>query len=142
MPYILPIISIIIISIIAITKPAGITGFAVQEQNNKIEIRIRNTTIIPINSTVEIVSNNQVHTISIEEFIRRSGTTPKIINSEVKEINYYGEGYIGNYAVNIDSLGLNISTQPTVYIIHDNIIISSNMDLLRADNQRNIELKP
>ena len=39
-------------------------------------------------------------------------------------------------------LGLNISTQPTVYIIHDNIIISSNMDLMQADNQEHIGLKP
>ena len=139
MPYILPIITIIVLSIVAITKPS-ITGFAVQEQN-AIEIRISNTTI-PINSTVEIVSNNQVHTISIEEFIAKSGTTPNIIYSEIPEINYYGKGYIGNYAVSMAELGLNISTQPTVYIIHDNIIISSNMDLMQADNQEHIGLKP
>lgn len=142
MPYILPIITMIIISIVFIAQPAGITGFVVQEPQNAIEVRISNTTIIPINSTVEIVSNNQVHTISIEEFIRRSGTTPKIINSEIPEIDYYGKGYIGNYAVSLSKLGLNISTQPTVYIIYGNIIISSNMDLLRADNQESTELKP
>ncbi len=145
MPYLLPIITVVTISIIFIIKPEGITGFViapeVQNDNTaKIEIRISNTTMVPINSIVEIMLNNQTYTLSIEEFIQKSGNTPKLIYGEIPEINYSGKGYIGDYSVSVDTLGLstnNISTRPRVYIIHKDIVISSNIDSSQnGDNQK------
>lgn len=144
MPYLLPIITVITISIIFIIKPGGITGFVIapEVQNDytaKIEIRISNTTMVPINSSVEIMLNNQTYTLSIEEFIQKSGNTPKIIYGEIPEINYSGKGYIGDYSVSISKLGLNTnnSAQPRIYIIYRDIIISSNIDSSQnGDNQK------
>jgi hypothetical protein len=124
MPYILPIITIIIISIFLTVKPKGITGFTVLEQNK--EIKITSTRIIPKNSIVEIEANDKTYKLSIEEFIAKSKKEPTIIYSELDEINYKGEGYIGNYSVDFSLFGLNQNAEPTVYIVYNNMIISKN----------------
>jgi hypothetical protein len=123
-PYILPIISIIIVSIFLVAKPKGITGFTVLEPSR--EIKITSTRIIPKNSIVEIEANNQTLKLTIEEFIKKSKTEPTIIYSELKEIDYKGEGYIGNYSVDFELLNLDKGAKPTVYIVYNNLIISKN----------------
>ncbi|MBW2984588.1 hypothetical protein KY361_05705 [Candidatus Woesearchaeota archaeon] len=123
-PYLLPIITIIILLIVFITKPKGITGLAVAEPQDK-QIRISSTTIIPENSIVEIIANNQTYTLTIEEFMSKSGNAPKSIYSEIPEINYSGKGYVGSYSVNTDKLGLSIiNTSLKVNVIYKDIIIS------------------
>ena len=124
MPYILPIITITIISIFLIAQPKGITGYAVLEQNK--EIKITSTRIIPKNSIVEIETNSQTYSLTIEEFIAKSKTKPTIIYSEIPEINYKGEGYIGNYSVDFGLFGLSQNAEPIVYIVYNNLIISKN----------------
>ena len=132
MPYLLPIITIIILSIVFITKPA-ITGFVAAEQENNKEttkIRISSTTIIPEGSIVEIRADNQTYEFTIEDFILKSGNTPKYIYSDIPEINYSGKGYIGDYSVSLDILGIGTSlAQPRVSIIYKDIVIYKNSQL-------------
>ncbi|MBW2980858.1 hypothetical protein KY360_05570 [Candidatus Woesearchaeota archaeon] len=127
MPYLLPIITIISLLVVFITKPA-ITGFVAAEQEDNTEttkIKISSTTIIPEGSIVEITANNQTYEFTMEEFILKSGNTPEYIYGNIPEINYSGKGYIGDYSASLDILGIDTSltVQPTVYIIHNDIII-------------------
>lgn len=132
MPYLLPIITIIILLVVFITKPT-ITGFVAAEQEDNTEttkIKISSTTIIPEGSIVEIAANNQTYEFTIEDFILKSGNTPGYIYGNIPEINYSGKGYIGDYSVSLDMLGIDTSlAQLGVYIIYESIVIYRNSQL-------------
>ncbi len=131
MPYLLPVLTLILVIVLITTKPKGITGFAVYTARQERTIRINSSVIIPENSVVQIVyGSNSSLEVSIKEFVKKAGgenQTGNTIYSELEEIGYKGYGYIGDYSIQLKDLG--IEDEPVeVNVIYDDTIISSTKD--------------
>ena len=115
LPYILPILTIVIISSILFVNPT-ITGFAVANQLN-VEVSTSNGFFVPENSLVVVYLNNKKTEMPIEEFISKSGG----------EFELTGDGYTGDYTylLNLDEFGLELEEGILIVeVIHDGNPIS------------------
>lgn len=105
LPYLLPLISIIAITVIAFSKPE-ITGLAVANDKEMVSSEIRifldKDSMLPKDSRVVVSLDGKESSMSLTDFIEKSGGFKEIINAEIKEIGYKGEGYKGENVYNLD----------------------------------------
>lgn len=105
LPYLLPLISIIALATIALTNP-GITGLAVANDkeivNSQVRIFLDKDSMLPKESIVVVGLDGKESSMSLTEFIERSGGFKELINAEIKEINYKGEGFKGENIYDLD----------------------------------------
>lgn len=113
LPYLLPIISIIVLFGIVAINPS-ITGFAVKNVMDKVSGNVvvftDSNVVLPLDSMVSIGLDNRTITLSLKQFIEKNGSWYEIKSGYYPEIGYYGEGFSGNhnYALSLESLGLGI----------------------------------
>lgn len=115
MPYVLPVVTILVVGLLLFTNP-NITGFLIAEDvtYNKLNVIVTLHTyinqLIPENATVLVKFANQTGRMAVKEFISRSGGPFNYINSENKAIKYKGYGFIGDYNYSLDLKYFNIDT--------------------------------
>ena len=115
LPYVLPVLTIVIISSILFINPT-ITGFAVANQFN-IEVSTSNGFFVPEDSLVVVSLNNKKTEMPIEEFISKSGGKYELTD----------DGFTGDYTylLNLDEFGLEFDEGILIVeVMHDGNLIS------------------
>ncbi|MBS3146829.1 hypothetical protein J4471_03990 [Candidatus Woesearchaeota archaeon] len=142
LPYLLPTLSIVVLSLILIIKPE-ITGFAVVDQDkemvsSKVTIFLDKDSMLPVESIVLVSLDNQEGTMSLIKFIERSKEPKTIIDGDLKEIGYVGKGYTGvhQYSVDLQDFGLGLVQKSEVHSLNIRIIYDGKVLL---ENNRTIK---
>ena len=123
-PYILPIITIITIFILSMFNSNDITGFAVKELNDKITGKVviftDNSVVIPKDATVELSVDMKNSSMSVEEFIKKNGSSYEIKTGSYPILGYYGAGYSGNhnYALDLEAFNLGVVESKDIHILN------------------------
>ena len=131
MPYLLPIISILLITIFLIFNPT-ITGLAVKDNNfdAKIKISTYEYLVMPGDAYAEVSLDNSSSTMTFKKFIEKTKGEYELRDGEFKDINYKGIGYGGNheYFLPISDFGLNSTLEEgknlRVRVFYNNYLIS------------------
>lgn len=140
LPYLLPIISIILVFGIVFFNPST-TGFVVQQNKDKIDGKIMIYTddqfVLPLDSTINISIDNQTASMTIQEFIKKNNTWFEIKTGHNNLAEYYGQGYSGNHAYSLDlsEFGLGFINQKDIHnlkvrIYHKEKILSETNESL------------
>jgi len=135
--FIFPIVSIFLI--LALFLNPGMTGMIVgtgvpseiKHLSAQVKITIREN-IIPEDSVVTVSLDDQTSSMSIKEFIEKSGEEYELKEGEIPEIGYEGYGYAGEdpFLLDLSKFGLDLDLEPGEYtllteISYENFVISS-----------------
>ena len=118
LPYLLPIITILIILSILFIRPAIttslVTGKAIFNPNTKIltakiTISLDPVDIIPEDSLIIIKLDDKEAGMPVKEFIKKTKLLYEIKQGQLKDINYEGPGFLGRevYQLDISEFKLN-----------------------------------
>lgn len=140
MPYILPLASIVLISITALLFRPQVTGFFVASPQLNAEIKITADEILPNDAIINIYLEKdnevvkEISVLSVGEFVNKFSQTGLIYKyGSNHELDYEGFGYTGNqvFTINIDTNGLKsgIYTLKTEIIWHENIISQTEQEV-------------
>lgn len=109
MPYVLPVITIVAVVILSLWYFNGdnnTAGFAVLENmdqvTSKIRVELNDMVVIPKGALVEVRLDNVRASMTLEEFITKTGKEFEIKDGANPLIEYWGEGYTGNYVYELD----------------------------------------
>ncbi len=135
--YILPIMSVILIVILAM-RP-DITGFMVARPSGPLEnqifanisMSINEDGFIPEDSLVTVYLDDRSSSMGFKEFIDKTGTGYNRMKGEIPDIDYEGYGFGGTYtyAIDISEFDLNTILEPgehnlIVEVSYENYVIS------------------
>jgi TusA-related sulfurtransferase len=114
--YLIPIASVVIfISAYFFLEPTT-TGLVILEPgrqdplvNADVSLTTKQQEVIPPNAVIEVSINNNRASMSIAEFIKKTGAPSEIAYGELPEFNFYGKGFTGDheYKLTLDSFDLN-----------------------------------
>ena len=111
LPYLLPLISIIAITVIAFTNPE-ITGFAVAENKEIVTSQVRifldKDSMLPKESMVIVSLDGKESKMPLTQFIEKSNGFKELKKGEIKAISFEGEGYIGENVYDVDLKEFNL----------------------------------
>jgi hypothetical protein len=101
-PYILPAITLIWLVSFAISEPS-IVGFTTKEIeiNKEIELRTSKYYVIPEDAIIEVGLLDRKGSMSVKEFIERSGKEYQYGEGSWDLADYSGKGFIGNYVYSL-----------------------------------------
>lgn len=116
MPYILPLASIVLISITALLFRPQVTGFFIASPQLNAEIKITADEILPENAEIHIflekdnTTVKEISTSTVNEFVDKFSAQKNLqyINGKTSQLNYGGFGYLGAdiFNINIDTSNL------------------------------------
>lgn len=110
-PYLLPMITIIVLFIFVSTNP-NITGFAVKDIKDKVAAKVviftDSNIVLPKDAVIEVSLDDQKSIMIVKNFIEKNGSWYELKTGSYPLIEYYGEGYSGNhnYALDLESFNL------------------------------------
>ncbi|HLC73190.1 MAG TPA: hypothetical protein VJH20_00970 [Candidatus Nanoarchaeia archaeon] len=105
LPYFLPIISILVLAVIAFSKPE-ITGLAVANDKEIVTSQVRifldKNSMLPKDSEVVVILDGKEGKMPLTQFIEKSNGFKELKNGEIKSISFKGEGYMGENVYDVD----------------------------------------
>ena len=105
LPYFLPIISILVLAVIAFSKPE-ITGLAVANDKEIVTSQVRifldKNSMLPKESIVIVSLDGKESKMPLTQFIEKSNGFKELKKGEIKAISFEGEGYIGENVYDVD----------------------------------------
>lgn len=111
LPYFLPIISILVLAVIAFSKPE-ITGLAVANDKEIVTSQVRifldKNSMLPKDSEVVVILDGKEGKMPLTQFIEKSNGFKELKKGEIKAISFEGEGYIGENVYDVDLKEFNL----------------------------------
>jgi hypothetical protein len=138
LPYLLPIITIIIIISVISFNPS-ITGFSVKDSkyqvSGKVVVFTDSSLVIPKNSIVEVAIDNETKSISLSDFIIKNGSWYEEKTGAYPNISYYGSGYSGthSYSLDLKEFNFGLFDSKDTYNLRIRVLYGSN--ILSETNQ-------
>ncbi len=131
MPYVLPMITFIAIAIFAIANP-NITGLAVQDQvqiSSQIQLKMDPEVVMPPSALVKVTLDGKSSSMTIEDFIEKTGQDYSYEQGTFPQINYKGQGYTGDYTYTLDLSEFNLGLVPRKdqYLLEIDIIFNNEL---------------
>ena len=121
LPYLLPILTIFGFIAYAFINPE-ITGFATVNQvkiSSDIRVRLDPDVVMPEDSIVVVSIDGKESTLTLDEFVKKTGQEFKYEQGSFPELGYTGLGYTGNYnyILTLDDFNLGLVDPKNEYLL-------------------------
>jgi hypothetical protein len=131
LPYLLPLITLVGIAIFAFSNPE-ITGLAVantDEISSRIRLDLSEGVVVPADAIVEVYLDDQRSSLSVEEFIEKTGEDFRYEDGVFVDIGYKGGGYTGNfvYRLGLEDFGLGEVDRKDSHVLRIKVVYGSQL---------------
>jgi len=121
LPYLLPILTIFGFIVYAFINPE-ITGFATVNQvkiSSDIRVRLDPDVVMPEDSIVVVSIDGKESTLTLDEFVKKTGQEFKYEQGNFPELGYTGLGYTGDYTyiLTLDDFNLGLVDPKNEYLL-------------------------
>ena len=108
LPYLLPVVTLIVVAIIAFSGN-GITGLAAfQAKEPEVKINLQRGIVVPSDTLIQVSLNDQTKELTLKEFIEMTGKDYVYTEGNYEEIDYIGLGYTGPFEYSLRLSDLNL----------------------------------
>ena len=138
LPYVLPIVTLIIVISIISFNPS-ITGFSIKNSkyqvSGKVVVFTDSSIVIPKSSIVEVSIDNKTKSIGLSDFITKNGSWYEEKTGAYPNISYYGVGYSGIHSYSLDLKEFNFGVFDSKDTYNLRIRVLYNNNVLSETNQ-------
>ena len=124
LPYLLPVVTLIIIGIISFSGE-GFTGLVVFQEEPEIKISLHSSLVVPEDTLIEVYLDDQKAELTLKEFIEMTGRDYRYVYGRYDTLGFEGFGYTGpfDYSLRLSDLGLKGEGLMRIIISHKDEII-------------------